>query len=65
MCGFVGVFNKHPLAQTADQEELIKQMNQMIINNAEPSESEADVLIMEISITVRTAVNDHLVHLFD
>lgn len=26
MCGFVGVFNKHPLTQTADQEELIKQM---------------------------------------
>ena len=32
MCGFVGVFNKHPLTQTADQEELIKQMNQMIVH---------------------------------
>ncbi|QHM19517.1 Asparagine synthetase (glutamine-hydrolyzing) 1 [Bacillus subtilis] len=38
MCGFVGVFNKHPLAQTADQEELIKQMNQMIVHRGPDSD---------------------------
>ncbi len=38
MCGFVGVFNKHPLTQTADQEELIKQMNQMIVHRGPDSD---------------------------
>ncbi|MCD2526399.1 hypothetical protein, partial [Bacillus licheniformis] len=32
MCGFVGVFNHRPSSETAAQEELIKQMNEMIVH---------------------------------
>ncbi|NPC93819.1 asparagine synthase (glutamine-hydrolyzing) [Bacillus sp. WMMC1349] len=32
MCGFVGVFNHCPLSETTSQEELIKQMNEMIVH---------------------------------
>ncbi|MED1741457.1 asparagine synthase (glutamine-hydrolyzing) [Bacillus swezeyi] len=32
MCGFVGVFNHRPSSETAGQEELIKQMNEMIVH---------------------------------